>query len=1532
MKILKRILSLVLTLIMIFTSIPMTFIKKFSITADATSYKVDDIIEFGMYPQSEVSDVSLITSLNSLAPSWIYWTSYGYYSGDGNIGSMVCGDWMRYTDVEYNGQKYRGVKFSQYRPYYTYKTSAVTYQDDNGYDTDITYWFKFEPLEWRLLDPVNGLVICETIIDSQPFSNTLYCIGDGIYDCFNNSEKVTYANDYKTSSIREWLNKDFYNTAFTNEEKLEIGKANINNDGYYTSVNVENFDKLDGDNLSDSIFLLSYNEVKKSEYQFETDSVKFDSTRTAMASDYAKIQGLYVYNDLDSAFNGNSFWSLRTPGNISYCSCYVTYQGCSRSFYGVDYVSGVRPAFCFGWGDCGGNLENPIGESESYKREHVVDNWKALNQSYKSEYLAGFAVPMDGTNGTPDYLVPGQSENMIPQGLTYWPEKDWVLVSSYDKSEKNPSSIFALDRESGTFVAQFNLYTKNGEAWKCHAGGIGVSNNNLYITSGKGVGYFPLSVLDVPSGTVKDIVREGHIDFGQLGKTYSAYVNISDGVLWTGNFHSVSAGADVLAGFGAIPDSWTWEANEDYYSAILGFKLSGNTSKKEWNNLISIKDDASYIINVDNDIDSIQGIAFKKLKDSTYNMYLSRTTDASFGASISVATVNLSKEVIEVKKSKFNFYQNLPGTEGITFINNDLHILYESGALGVSGGFFNQAIWNQHFKDSTDVIWKVNEEKLLHIPQLESSWFEKNAYGGYNHELARFCANYCVLGYCKNYTETEYYLNKSGFSMLSCDVGAERDEVNYFIAEKDVTVAGKTKRIIFVGCIGSHQDQWYSNFDPLGKYRKITDDRDSEKYLAHIGFVDAREYVYGKLEQYIKNDPNAIILLTGHSRGAATVNLLAAKLIDNASSVGINADNVYTYGFATPKTVNTIMGPMFKKYDSIFSIVNPEDLVTKMIPYDWGFSRYGITYTLPSSTNDKNYKSLKDKMNKEYTLLMNGESYHPYPGGEELTYTIVNRLTKKVDSIDQLYENKFNWSGDLVSIQKFITDTLCKYQASKSGSSEKEEAKDALLNTWLFPFSSHGLIHNLAEYFVLYQGIGATTDGWIMDDYFNEAHQAETYYAYMLSMTSDELTEDRDEYRGSVNCPVNVEIYDKDTDELVGRIVNNMVDEEVAAGENAVVMAVDGDSKSFWLPSNGDYEIKLIGNDDGTRDYTMSEIDSDIGEVKRVNFFDVEITDGLTMTADIEAEEFAIEEHELTFEDGETLEPTETFVEDDILVCNINISASKGGSTSSSQTAKSGDYVILDAIAEDGWKFIGWYENNEVISTDTTFAFVVKNDKNLEAKFEHVDHSFGDWCEVEPATCENVGTELRSCFDCKYTETRNIPFNGHNFGEWYISIPAKCEVVGIEQRDCLVCDYFEIKEIPGNEHSYESVVTPATCYSNGFTTNTCTKCGNVYTSDIAEMLTHNFCDWYEITPAMCEIDGLEQRECSECDYSETQNIPATGHSYDNGVCTSCGEDLKDTCSCNCHAGGIKGFFFKIGLFFQRIFKKNKVCKCGSNHY
>lgn len=44
------------------------------------------------------------------------------------------------------------------------------------------------------------------------------------------------------------------------------------------------------------------------------------------------------------------------------------------------------------------------------------------------------------------------------------------------------------------------------------------------------------------------------------------------------------------------------------------------------------------------------------------------------------------------------------------------------------------------------------------------------------------------------------------------------------------------------------------------------------------------------------------------------------------------------------------------------------------------------------------------------------------------------------------------------------------------------------------------------------------------------------------------------------------------------------------------------------------------------------------------------------------------------------------------------------------------------------------------------------------------------------------------------------------------------------------------------------------------------------------------------------------------------------------------EAIYEDCPCKCHKGGIAGFFYKIVLFFQKLFGNNKICEfCGAKH-
>ncbi|MBQ8178466.1 MAG: hypothetical protein IJ033_04655 [Clostridia bacterium] len=284
----------------------------------------------GLYPQSKVTDTSLIDILNQSAgeaPSYSQkgeWISYGYYK----YGAVEYYAW--YIDKEYNGEKYRGVIFSDYRPSSTINSgsSSATYQDDNGYLEQTVYWFKYEPIRWSVVKQNNGkaLAVSQLILDSQCFYTDR--------NTRENGNKTIYANNWEQSSLRQWLNNDFYNAAFSDNQKNAIIAESLDNkttayDGSYNDyANCQN-------NTTDNVFLLSYKDVTDTALGFNSSNLRKWST------DYAKAQGLYSSPNVD--YKG--LWWLRSAdSNTSSMVALVNPIGTTGNQYVNTTSYGVVPA------------------------------------------------------------------------------------------------------------------------------------------------------------------------------------------------------------------------------------------------------------------------------------------------------------------------------------------------------------------------------------------------------------------------------------------------------------------------------------------------------------------------------------------------------------------------------------------------------------------------------------------------------------------------------------------------------------------------------------------------------------------------------------------------------------------------------------------------------------------------------------------------------------------------------------------------------------------------------------------------------------------------------------------------------------------------------------------------------------------------------------------------------------------------------------------------------------------------------------
>ena len=91
-------------------------------------------------------------------------------------------------------------------------------------------------------------------------------------------------------------------------------------------------------------------------------------------------------------------------------------------------------------------------------------------------------------------------------------------------------------------------------------------------------------------------------------------------------------------------------------------------------------------------------------------------------------------------------------------------------------------------------------------------------------------------------------------------------------------------------------------------------------------FAAFADEIFTNVENYLSSTgvQNPIILVTGHSMGAAIANILAARLNEI-----MDPGNVYAYTFATPRTVNeAVSGNQAVNYPNIFNILNSNDAVT----------------------------------------------------------------------------------------------------------------------------------------------------------------------------------------------------------------------------------------------------------------------------------------------------------------------------------------------------------------------------------------------------------------------------------------------------------------------------------------------------------------------------------------------------------------------------------------------------------------------------
>ncbi len=93
-------------------------------------------------------------------------------------------------------------------------------------------------------------------------------------------------------------------------------------------------------------------------------------------------------------------------------------------------------------------------------------------------------------------------------------------------------------------------------------------------------------------------------------------------------------------------------------------------------------------------------------------------------------------------------------------------------------------------------------------------------------------------------------------------------------------------------------------------------------------------------------------------------------------------------------------------------------------------------------------------------------------------------------------------------------------------------------------------------------------------------------------------------------------------------------------------------------------------------------------------------------------------------------------------------------------------------------------------------------------------------------------------------------------------------------------------------HTYNEKVTNPTCTEGGYTTYTCSKCGDEYTSNKTDAAGHSYDE--DVTDPTCTEGGYTTYTCSKCGDEYTGNATdPVDHNYVEGVCDACGAEDPD---------------------------------------
>ena len=601
------------------------------------------------------------------------------------------------------------------------------------------------------------------------------------------------------------------------------------------------------------------------------------------------------------------------------------------------------------------------------------------------------------------------------------------------------------------------------------------------------------------------------------------------------------------------------------------------------------------------------------------------------------------------------------------------------------------------------------------------------------------------------------------------------DEVAYSFAHKTIIVEGQAVALVSVVVRGGeYGTEWGSNFrvrNPSAPEARLTD---------HFGFRKSADQVIARLNKYSDshNLANAKFWITSYSRGSAVSNLVAKQLIDDGK-------DVYAYLFASPQPT-TDPAASGGAYSNIFNIVNPTDFVTDVpfsakgpylyyLPgiYDWGFGRYGTDLIMPSLLTHSDYIFKHFQATSHLTRFPGANNPFQEIGLNYLRDNLILRAFPRIDNYDYLQETFVALVADLLGEGSNVSyDDAIRLLLSEAG------VKDIYALEFRFILIIVDIVldvlsGNIAEPLLAYL---YATSGLMLN------HMPEYYIAWMQSFTASELFSENNAFKAAVFAfqtlrswpfdsstlnsdpapalPVNADIIVRSKNgDIVYKVINGEIIEQLIA-------AIYEDGRiTVYLPGDEDYEIEIIPRDDALMNYSLIEYNNK--ELMRiVTQENITALKNQIISAAIVAEQGIHASNYNLSMDGIAM--TDITVNDlmpeEIDYTFIHCSTAGDGMAFGDGMYITGQSVIMTALSLEDSIFLGWYEDDILITTSEKYLFIAANDRNLVAKFSNDSDP-----ETFTVTAINATGGGEYAEGDEVTLTADTAIAGQRFREWLIT-------------------------------------------------------------------------------------------------------------------------------------------------------------------